>query len=282
MKGLRIAAAIVSAMVSGCSLYDGNNTRSRAAVALAALLNGPGSIINEDHVTTPFRDDFDGTAVDESAWQIATWVEESRTSRDRCYVADGRLNLVFIYEGEDAQGNDIFNGAAIQTRDEFLYGKWEASLKPTGVSGVLNSMYTIDWDNTSTDYSYSDGTKQEIDIEFLTKSFGSSSGQVHYAVHQSGRESFDTNPDVDLGFNPSDDFHTYAIEITPERIRWSVDGAMLREYVYAGNAIRINAPYQLKFNVWSQNGASTWVGGPPPVGTECVYQIDWISFTPYN
>ncbi len=282
MKWMVSVLLIFIGTISGCFLNDNNNSLSRMALTLMTAANRSGYIINEPYVTTAFHDDFEGTEVDETVWQIATWREESQTSRDRCYVQDGRLNLVFVYGGTDAYGHDIFNGAAIQTWDEFMYGTWEASLKPTGISGVLNSMYTIDWDNMNTDYSDSDGTKEEIDIEFLTKSFTASSGEVHYAVHEAGSDSFDTNPDVPLNFDPSTAFHTYGIEITPQHIRWTVDGNVLREYVYRGNDIRINAPYQLKFNVWSQNGPSTWVGGPPPTGTQCIYQIDWISFTPYN
>ena len=233
---------------------------------------------NEQHITELFRDDFNGDAVDESVWQVASWTEESQTSPDRCYVENGYLNLVFVYDPDNSQ--NVFLGAAIQTWDEFLYGRWEARIKPTAEPGVLNSFYTIDWNDTTDDSAGDDGTKQEIDIEFLTNSFGASSGHAHFAVHEAGRTSFDTNPDIDLGFNPSDDFHVWGFEITPEHIQWFVDGTVLQTYTYSGNDIAIDSPYQLKLNVWSQTGG--WVGGPSAPDTECVYQIDWISFTPYN
>ncbi len=222
-----------------------------------------------------FRDDFNGTTVDETAWQIATWQEESLTGRERCYVKDGCLNLVFI------NNNGQFLGAAIQSRNEFMYGRWEARLKPTNVRGVLNSFFTIDWDNMNTP-NPDDGTKQEIDIEFLTNSFSPSSGQVHYAVHATGKTSFNTNPDIYLDFNPSDDFHVYGFEITPEKIQWYVDDKVLKTYIYAENpsSPSIDSPYQLKLNVYTQNGG--WVGGPPAQGVECIYQIDWIRFIPYS
>ncbi len=230
-------------------------------------------VITEPYSKEPFIDNFDGTAVDSSVWQVASWVEESITSPARCYVQGGNLNLIFKYEGGQ------FLGAAIQTRKEFLYGKWEARLKPSSVPGILNSMFTIDWDNTTTPGSGSDGTKQEIDIEFLTKSFTASNGEVHFAVHASGKTSFNLNPDKILGFNPSDGFHIWAIEITPAFIKWYVDDVLLYTYNYSSSGVSINGPYQLKFNVWTQNGG--WVGGPPAADTVCVYQIDWVKFTPY-
>ncbi|HPS57217.1 MAG TPA: glycoside hydrolase family 16 protein [Spirochaetota bacterium] len=224
-----------------------------------------------------FRDDFDGETVDASLWQVAGWYEHGgQTSPERCYVRDGYLNMVFIND------SGTFLSAAIQTHGRFLYGRWEARLKPSPVYGVLNSLYTIDWDDPSTAGASDDGTKQEIDIEFLTKSFTETGGEVHFAVHEEGGTSFNLNPDLEIGFNLSDDFHVWAIEILPDRINWYVDGRLLHSYEYSAGGIAIDSPYQLKLNVWSQDGAATWIGGPPADGVECIYQIDWIRFISYE
>lgn len=223
----------------------------------------------------PFFDDFDSSEIDTSVWHIATWQEhEAQTGVERCYVSGGYLNLVFRNDSTDG-----FLNAAIQTWKEYLYGKWEARLKPSNVSGVLNSMYTIDWNNTADNSADDNGTQQEIDIEFLTKSFASSYGEVHFAVHALNKNSFETEPDVVLDFNPSDDFHVWGFEITPEYVRWFVDDVTLLTYYYSDYDIAITKPYQLKFNVWS---AVHWVGGPPASDVDCVYQIDWVRFTPLD
>jgi beta-glucanase (GH16 family) len=228
----------------------------------------------ESYSTTLF-DDFDSSQINNSRWQVATWSEHGgQTGKDRCYVKDGFLNMVFVNSS-----NDGFMSAAIQTREEFLFGRWEARLKPSSVPGVLNSFYTIDWDNTADNSSASDGTKQEIDIEFLTFAFSKDSGSVHYAVHEQNRKSIETNPDVPLSFNPSDDFHVYGFDITPEKIEWFVDSKILKTYAYADSYATITAPYQLKLNVWS---SKNWINGPPQADVETVYLIDWIRFTPYT
>jgi len=220
-----------------------------------------------------FEDDFDGTEVDTAVWQVATWTEHGgQTGVDRVYVEDGKLHLVFINDSSAG-----YLSSAIQSRDEFLYGRWEARLRPAAVPGVLNSFYTIDWDDTANPQSTSDGTKQEIDIEFLTHSFGAGTGQVHYAVHADGLTSFGTNPDIDLGFNPSDDFHVWGFEITPQHIQWFVDGQVLLTYTYSEEPITIDAPYMLKLNAWT---STSWVNGPPATDVPCVYEIDWIRFFP--
>lgn len=222
-----------------------------------------------------FIENFDGNSINDSIWHVATWTEHGgKTGTERCYASDGYLNMVFI--------NDPNNGylsSAIQTRKEFSYGRWEARLKPPKEAGVCASFYTIDWDDITTPASSSDGTKEEIDIEFLTFAFGANTGKVHFAVHKSGSTSFDTNPDVDLNFNPSDDFHIWGFEITPNHIEWFVDNQVLLTYHYTESNINISSNYQLKLNLWS---ATNWVNGPPTANVECLYQIDWIKFTPLN
>lgn len=229
----------------------------------------------EVYVDEPFFEDFEGSSVNTQVWQVATWAEHGgRTGTDRCFVRDGNLHMQFINSSTEG-----FLSSAIQTRSEFFFGTWEFRAKPSDVSGILNSFYTIDWNNTADASSSSDGTKEEIDIEFLTKSFIGDSGQVHFALHASGKTSWDTRPDIDLGFNPSSGFHIYGFRITPTFIDWTVDGVVMHRYSYEGNPIAITSPYQLKLNVWS---AVQWVGGPPTPDVVADYQIDWIRFTPYR
>lgn len=229
----------------------------------------------EVYVDEPFFEDFSGPSVNTQVWHVATWAEHGgQTGIERCFVDDGMLHMHFINSSTHG-----YLSSAIQTRSEFLYGNWEFRAKPSGVPGVLNSFYTIDWNNTADPSSASNGTKEEIDIEFLTKSFVGESGQVHLALHASGKTSWDTRPDLDLGFNPSAGFHVYGFRITPSFIDWTVDGTPLHRYTYEGNPIAITSPYQLKLNVWS---AVNWIGGPPALDVVADYQIDWIRFTPFQ
>jgi beta-glucanase (GH16 family) len=231
-------------------------------------------VTGEKYYNKAFYEDFGGP-LDNQIWQVLGGNEHGGDlSSERCYVENGLLNMIFI--NDPAKG---YLSSAIQTRNEFLYGRWEASLKPTDVPGVLNSFYTIDWNNTADETSESNGTKQEIDIEFLSKSFKDKTGEVHLAVHESGKKSFDTNPDIKLDFNPSANFHVWGFEVTPEYIEWFVEGKVLHRYNYAENDITINAPYMLKLNFWS---SEKWIGGPPEENVVCVYQIDWIKFTPLH
>jgi beta-glucanase (GH16 family) len=227
----------------------------------------------EEYKNLPFFEDFN-EPVDPAVWQVATWEEHGgQTGTERCFAKDGFLHLVLVH---DSRSGKYFN-SAIQTVREFLYGKWEIRAKPSGIPGILNSIYTIDWNNTADSSSSDNGTKQEVDIEFLTYTFNESFGEVHFAVHAAGKSSF--NRDIRLTFNPSADFYVWGFEITPEQIQWFVDDEILYTYVYSENDISITAPYQFKLNTWTEEH---WIKGPPEPDIECLYLIDWIKFTPYS
>jgi len=146
-------------------------------------------------------------------------------------------------------------------------------LKPTDIDGVLPTMYTIDWREPEV------RTRQEIDIEFVSTNIGDDYSEVHLAVHGADFESWETQ--VELPFNPADDFHIWGFDITEERIQWFVDDIVLYEYDYENYPGSIDAPYSLKFNFWSSMN-SPWIKGPPEANKEIYYYIDWVKFKSYE
>ena len=54
------------------------------------------------------------------------------------------------------------------------------------------------------------------------------------------------------GINPAEEWHTYAIEWTPEYIRWSIDGREVRANSKFDPAVKaINKPQALMMNFWT-------------------------------
>jgi beta-glucanase (GH16 family) len=275
--------AITGAMAPSLTLQQAQVGQRVRAVAFYRDLAGtaetltstPTATVVDDVIPGAFREDFNGSTIDQEVWKVASWREHGgQTGPERAYVRDGYLHLELI--------NDTTQGilsSAIETWQKFGFGRWEARLKPSDVPGVLNSFYTIDWDDYSTPNTPADGTKQEIDIEFLTRSFNGDTGEVHFAVHAQGRQSMDINPDITLNFNPSKEFHVYGFDIKPDRIEWHIDGQRIYTYEYARNDITIDSSYQLKLNTWTM---PAWIGGPPQPGVKSIYLIDWINFTPYS
>lgn len=216
-----------------------------------------------------FEDRFDPGWPGQTQWQVATWKQNgTEMSPERCRVdADGFL-VQTVLPGEP------FRGGSLQTRREFGYGRWVARLKPSSVPGVLNSMFTKDWDNLKTE-APGDGGKSEVDIELLSHTFRPGRGEVHLAIHLQGRPNL-WSEDVPLDFNPSDDFHEWGFDILPDRVVWHVDGRFLREWRYTEEH-RVDPDYEFFFNSWTRQ---KWIKGPPAEKAD--YRVDWVRFHPWR
>ena len=125
MKKIAISSIILLFIFTGC------NDNSKPNDSDEPDENGPATA--EDYIKFPFADEFNSNEIDNSVWQIATWVEHGgQTGTERCFVKDGYLNLVFMNDSEKG-----YWSAAIQSRDEFLFGRWEARLKPSSFLSFL-------------------------------------------------------------------------------------------------------------------------------------------------
>ena len=115
-----------------------------------------------------------------------------------------------------------FSGAELYTLKEYTYGKYEARMKMAAASGTVSSMFL-----------YQNGSEQasaprwvEVDIEVLGKS--PSSFQSNIITGKAGAQvTSEKHHKVDPAADQS--FHTYAIEWTPDYVRWTVDGVEVRK-----------------------------------------------------
>ncbi len=260
--------------------FTSDGRRSGSATHSFSVVNGEDESEPDPEPEYDFIDTFEAGSIDTNVWQIGTWAEHGgQLSAERTYIENDMLVLAFEYDTEYYDETGLFRSSAIQTRrDDFRFGRWEARLRPTDVDGVLPTMYTIDWRDGGSQ------TRQEIDIEFVTVNISDEYSEVHLAVHGADFSSWDRQ--VQLPFNPADDFHVWGFDITEDRIQWFVDDIVLLEYWYDQQPGVIDAPYSLKFNFWSarlqDGGAGHWIQGPPVPNTELYYYIDWVRFTSYE
>jgi beta-glucanase (GH16 family) len=220
-------------------------------------------------LTPAFADDFlPGWETNQCSWRIATWKQNGTAmSLERCRT-DGQGMLVqTVLPGEPSRGGSL------QTNREFPYGRWVARLKPSSVPGVNNSMFTKDWDDLTTPNDEHDGNKAEVDIEFLTSTFGTGRGKVHLAIHLKDKPRF-FEKEADLNFNPSDAFHVWGFDVLPDRVVWHVDGKELHTWMIPPG-ITIEPAYEFFFNSWTM---VKWIEGPPKEAAQ--YLIDWVKFYP--
>ena len=115
-----------------------------------------------------------------------------------------------------------FGAAALTSKRDFLFGRFESVLKPPKIDGIITGMFL-----------HRDSPRQEIDIEFLGKDPRKLLINVYYNPGCEGAR-FDygyrgTPVVIDLGFDATTDFHSYAIEWDENELRWYVDGAIVHK-----------------------------------------------------
>lgn len=136
-----------------------------------------------------------------------------------------------------------YSSAAITSHKSFLYGRFEAELKPPKVSGFVTGIFL-----------HRDSPRQEIDIEFTGNNPTKMLTNVYYNPGVEGAR-FDygyrgTPLQIELGFDVSEDFHLYAIEWEPNEIRWYVDNVLVHTRKSWGPTPIPHLPMKFHVNLW--------------------------------
>ncbi|HSJ58698.1 MAG TPA: family 16 glycosylhydrolase, partial [Anaerolineae bacterium] len=202
-----------------------------------------GEVAPDDWVLA-WSDEFDdaaGTVPDPSKWSheigdgglngIPGWgngeLEFYTDSPDNA-ATDGLGNLVITAQAVDTATTDLlcwygpceYTSARLLTADkaEFAYGRIEARLKIPYGQGVWPAWWSLGNDIAAVPWP----ACGEIDI---MENIGSEPATVHGTIHgpgYSGGSGIGGSYTLPTG-NLSDAFHTYAVEWTPDQIRWFID-----------------------------------------------------------
>jgi GR25 family glycosyltransferase involved in LPS biosynthesis len=135
------------------------------------------------------------------------------------------------------------SAAAISSRDSFLYGRFEATLQATSVSGLVTGFFL-----------HRDSPRQEIDIEITGNRPTRLLVNVFYNPGAEGAK-FDygyrgTPTAIPLGFDASRAPHRFAIEWDPCELRWFVDGRLVHRRAEWNPTPIPNLPMMLHVNTW--------------------------------
>ena len=151
-------------------------------------------------------------------------------------------NHIFTAKKQNMEVRE-YSSAAITSNKSFLYGRFEAELKPPKVSGFVTGIFL-----------HRDSPRQEIDIEFTGNNPTRMLTNVYY---NPGVESarFDygyrgTPLEIELGFDASEDYHLYAIEWDPNQIRWYVDNILVHIRKNWGPTPIPHLPMKFHINLW--------------------------------
>jgi beta-glucanase (GH16 family) len=136
-----------------------------------------------------------------------------------------------------------YSAAALSSRDQYLYGRFEAVIKASNVPGVVTGFFL-----------HRDSPRQEIDVEIaghrpdrlLANVFynpGSEGAKYDYGYR--GAASY-----IELGFDASEAYHHFAIEWGPCEICWFVDNRLVHKRVEWEPTPIPHLPMALHVNAW--------------------------------
>jgi beta-glucanase (GH16 family) len=217
-------------------------------LAATAMVVAPASGANA--AAAVFTDDFNGAAgsgVDGSKWQLETG--DNVNNHERQYYTngtnnaalDGNGNLVITAKRENPAGYNCWYGpceytsARLNTAGKFTqtYGHYEARMKLPRGQGIWPAFWMLGEDIGSNGWP----NCGELDI---MENVGFEPNTVHGTLHGPG---YSGSGGIGAGYNGpnfSDDFHTYAVDWSPNKITWSVDG----------NLYQTRTPADLNGNRW--------------------------------
>lgn len=155
--------------------------------------------------------------------------------------AEGGISLRL----QHAKNEKGASSGSIATKDDerFIYGRFETELKAAKGSGLITAFFLYRFDPW-----------QEIDVEILGKDTTKILLNVFFNPGEQG-DLYNyglrgTPVLIDLGFDASLEFHTYAIEWEPDEIRWFVDGRLIHVRHDGGPTPIPHLPMRFHANLW--------------------------------
>jgi beta-glucanase (GH16 family) len=242
-----------------------------ALLVLGAVVGAPPSQAAPGSVLASFADDFDGPAG--SGVDGAKWVHETGdnvNNHERQWYTDGTANAALDGQGhlvitakKENSGHNCWYGtceytsARLNTSGKFAttFGHVEARMKLPRGQGMWPAFWMLGTDIGSAGWPGCG----EIDV---MENVGFEPTTVHGTIHGPGYSGSGGIGAPYSGPNFSDDFHTYAVDWSADRIVWSVDGHAYQTRTPAdvgGHAWAFNHPF---FVILNLAVGGYWPGDP--------------------
>lgn len=144
---------------------------------------------------------------------------------------------------KESVGVRKYTAASLTSRNQYLYGRFEAVIKASNVPGIITGFFL-----------HRNSPRQEIDIEISGNRPSRLLINVFYNPGSEGAPfdyGYRGSPTyIDLGFDASKSYHCYAIEWTPTQINWFVDNHLVHRRVLWDPTPIPNLPMALHMNIW--------------------------------
>jgi len=218
-----------------------------------------------------FWDEFDGDTLDTKKWwpKNPTWEGRppGRFNETNVSVSGGQLHLAAraLPQPEPGPGGKAWTHttAAVQSRETVLYGHFEVRAKMMPAC-ICNAFWF---------YHAMPERWTELDVYEIGARAPGKERKVHLTAHvfhtPESRTHRQWSDALEAPFDPAADFHVYALDWTPERLRWYVDGVLVRE----GTNPLWHQPLTLNLDVEIME---EWFGLPAEGELPAVYDIDYV------
>ncbi len=176
---------------------------------------------------------------------------------------DGKMQLKIDFDGSPDYGT--YSGGEYRSKDFYGYGRYEVSLRAIKNDGVVSSFFTYTGPSDNNPW-------DEIDVEIL----GKDTTKVQFNYFTNGQGNHEHLHD--LGFDASEDFHTYAFEWHKDKIVWFVDDI---EVYTADKSIPVTES-KIMMNTWNGKGVDSWLNAFDDSKLPITAEYEWIAFTAFD
>ncbi len=289
MKQIRrvVSVILTTAIVATAAPCHGLAMESTAPEEAGADARQAG--VQEDAAySLVWQDEFDGAALDRSAWNVETheagWVnsewQEYVDSEDNIYLKDGNL-VIRPIKSQNEDGTTSYTSGRISTQNKetFTYGKFEVRAKVPSGQGYLPAFWLMANDENI----YGQWPRcGEIDAMEV---MGQDPSKVYGTIHYGNPHAESQGTCVTQGADFAEDFHIFTCEWEPGKITWYVDGIKYHEEsswyskTPGQGELTYPAPFDQPFYIILNLAVGgSWVGNPDETTSfeNQTYEVDYV------
>ena len=158
----------------------------------------------------------------------------------------------------------------VKTLETFKYGKFVTKMQGADKLGTITSFFTY-WKGPN----WTAEGWNEIDVELVpSKTENPYSTNIIWTWQQQDQG-------YDQGFLPGTDWHTYAVEWTPDYVAWFVDDKEIRRVTGTDDVHFLNKDCVLMMNFWTPTW-DDWGHGFDPAGMPWYARYDFVETYTYD
>ena len=241
-------------------------------IAMGVFLRG--AIANDPVRISGGKSFFEGfETLDRSRWEIANgW---SNNGEQGCVWSASNVKLVgkkmsLVLNNRRGSGKN-FSCAELQTRELYGHGTYEARMRPAAGPGIVSAFFSYAGPAHGADRSQ----ERWFSFDFVGRDLKT----LHLGYHAAGGRSH--RHKVSLAFDPSEAMNDYAIQWTPQAVRWLVNGQQVHALDIGPAERRSKLP--AKVFVSLRNGIgdeqAAWLGQFEYDGRPLLTTYEYIAFT---